>query len=103
VKKWVLVVFAEEKDEATVNSMFDKVYPLLRDLKTHGQLKNTWLSEYESSLQEWERETCQQAHEIAMMEIFGQKPECIELDKLSDETKRRLKEAKDRIFRAMLP
>jgi len=103
MQKHVVVVFADDEHREVIAKTIEAMRERLREHKEKGQLRNTWYNIHDSSEEEWRKETQEQAHNIALMQILGDNRGKILEDSLSEDTKKRIEEAKQRIFRAMLP
>jgi len=103
VVKWVVIIYGPKEHELRVNAQLDTMILPLKRLKSEGRILNTWCSMFESSEAEWKRDTEKQAHQIALLEIMGKRLSIEDENRLSEDTKKRIEEAKQRIFRSMIP
>jgi len=103
VVKWVVVIYGQKEHESRINAQLDTMIFPLKRLKFEGRILNTWCSLFESSEAEWKRDTEKQAHQIALLEIMGKRLSLEDESRLSEDTKKRIEEAKQRIFRSMIP
>jgi len=103
VVKWVVVIYGSKEHRLRVNAQLDTMILPLKRLKSEGILLNTWCNVFASSEEEWKRDTVKQAHQIALLEIMGKRLPIDDENRLSEDTKKRIAEAGERIFRSMIP